>query len=110
MKLSFKSYVRYLRKQRVHIQHIHALTFSGIICFLLGVIILYYQYGFWHAEYVREEKVKKEDTTVLTESPVDAFSQLVKEGSKRFSETMSSFTPFMESETAFDREATTTFK
>jgi hypothetical protein len=111
MKLSFKGYIRYLRRQHVHIQRIHAGFFAGAICAVLASFILYSQYGFWHASYSREEELVKQDLqdkTIRMESPFQSLSRLVEEGKLRFSGVTETLKPFMESEVTFDRNATTT--
>ena len=108
MKLSFKSYIRYLRKQHVHVQRVHATIFAGVVCLLVGSAILYAEYGYWHTTYIRQEEIAQEDSTVLTESPLATLSRLLKEGKERFLGVTSTLKPVLENQGTFDRNATTT--
>lgn len=54
-KFSISHYVKYMKRQSVHIQHVHAIAFAGIITALLTGVILYTDYGFWHETYVAED-------------------------------------------------------
>ena len=109
MKVSLKGYIRYLRKQHMHIQRVHAAVLAGIICFVLGSAILYAQYGFWHTTYVRGEDAveNSKDSTVLTESPFETLSRLIKEGKGRFSGVTDTLKPFTGGQITFDRNGTT---
>lgn len=51
--LSYRAYVRYLRRQRFEVQRMHAFIFAGTITGIIAVCILYYDYGFWHDVYVQ---------------------------------------------------------
>lgn len=83
MKLSLKGYIRYLRRQHVHVQRIHAAVFAGIICALVASAILYSQYGFWHEEFDRSALVTDENRYIGKVSPLERLSQLIGEGKTR---------------------------
>jgi hypothetical protein len=58
MKFVFKNftlhhYVRYMRRQSKHVQHLHAMVFAGMVTSLIAGFILYTDYGFWHETYRR---------------------------------------------------------
>ncbi len=108
MKLSFKAYVRYLRKQKEHVQHVHAIIFAGAITLLLAVAILYIQYGYWHGSYERAEVVQNENETLITETPKETLIRLFGEGKERFNQAISTLSPLEGGEVTFDRSATTT--
>jgi ABC-type lipoprotein release transport system permease subunit len=108
MKLSFKAYIRYLRKQKAHVQHVHAIVFAGTITLALAVTILYVQYGYWHGSYERKEVVETSEETVLTETPKETLVRLFAEGKTRFNDAVSTLSPLEGGEVTFDRNATTT--
>lgn len=106
MNFSYKGYVRYLRKQHVHVQKIHAATFAGIISLTFFAAVLYLEYGYWDVKYERAaeaEKLSKQDSTVLKESPTESLARLIAEGKTRFTEAVSTLEPLRGGGTTFDR-------
>ncbi len=59
---TLKGYIRYMRKQPKHMQHMHAIVFAGSITALIAVIILYTDYGFWHEKYQRSDDLVISET------------------------------------------------
>jgi hypothetical protein len=59
----------WLRKQPRHMQHLYALTAAGSITALIGIAILYFDYGLWQERYDRRETVPV--TTVTPEKTSD---------------------------------------
>ncbi|MDQ5962907.1 MAG: hypothetical protein QG653_714 [Patescibacteria group bacterium] len=111
MKFSLKHYVRYLRKQKEHIQHVHAIIFAGSITACLAVVILYAQYDYWHATYTREDDVViVEEETVAIASPVETLARLFSEGKVRFKEAVNSIEPLTGEGETFDRSVTESSK
>ncbi len=72
--LGLKHYIAFLRKSPKHMQHIYAAIFAGTITAIIGAVILYNDYGFWHERYVLNEKNTIVSTT--TESQVKIASPL----------------------------------
>lgn len=87
MKLSWAGYVRYLRKQSVHVQHMHGLVFAGVITGVLVSFVLYTQYGFFHEQYTREETSLVTATSTIPhtipQSPSGVLESFILEGSAR---------------------------
>ena len=82
-----RHYIAFLRRQPRHMQHVYAAIFAGTITVLLGVIILYYDYGFWRTRYDRNEKILEKDTTdpmVTVLSPSKMIGGFFKEAGTRF--------------------------
>ena len=83
-KLSYKGYVRYLRKQSIHIQQLHAVVFASIITGMTAFLILYYDYGFFHDVYVQKDDTITSDLVEQAPSPTDTFSGFISEAKTRF--------------------------
>ena len=47
-------------------RHVYAAFFSGCITLLLAIIILYFDYGFWHERYSRQEIIETNNSTAHT--------------------------------------------
>lgn len=84
--LSTHHYIVILRRQPAHIQHMYAALFAGTITMLFAVIILYFDYGFWHEKYSRNEigievysATSTDNDTVIVSSPSDMIGNFVKE-------------------------------
>ena len=58
--LTLEHYLRYIKRQNRHIQHVHAFVFAGTITGLIAIFILYTDYGFWHETYI-SAKVQEEN-------------------------------------------------
>lgn len=89
MRWTIQHYIHFLRRQHVHIQHIHALVFAGVITSILAFLVLYFEYGFFHEKYskqqvVFDEKIKEKANEKI-ESPTEMIFNLFKEGKERFS-------------------------
>ena len=69
---NLKSYIRYMRRQPKHMQHMHAIVFAGSITALLAGIILYTNYGFWHERYQRADDLVV--GTTVTNFPAESES------------------------------------
>lgn len=60
MKLRLKDftlthYIKHVRRQSKHVQHVHAFVFAGAITSLIAAFVLYTNYGFWHETYHAED-------------------------------------------------------
>ncbi len=53
MHWTIKKYIKYLRRQHIHIQEMHAFVFAISITAVISFFVLYTQYGFWHPRYDR---------------------------------------------------------
>lgn len=84
-KFSYTNYVRYLRKQGTHIQHIHAFAFAAIITGITAFLILYYDYGLFHDVYVSDEAQKEIDMLAEAPTPGETFTSFWGEVRERFS-------------------------
>jgi len=110
MKFSIKTYIRHVRRQKPHIQQLHAALFAGTITLILALLILYLEYGYWHTSYNRSYHASStnNDETVLTETPSQTIARLWGEGKDRLIGIQSSFHPLTGGGTTFDRSATNT--
>jgi hypothetical protein len=84
-------YIVWLKKQPAHMQHVYAAVFAGSVTVMLAAVILYFDYGFWHEKYNRNESLtesysstntKQEDLTV--QSPSDMIGSFLKEAHNKF--------------------------
>jgi hypothetical protein len=82
-KLSYKGYVRYLRKQSIYMQQLHALVFAATITGVTAFLILYYDYGFFHDVYIQKSASAEEQTADIP-SPMEAFTSFLSEAKGRF--------------------------
>jgi hypothetical protein len=80
---TLKGYIRYMRRQPKHMQHVHAFIFAGAITCIIAGFILYTDYGFWHEKYnINDDLIIKEKTstsTIENESLSEMFSNFWKE-------------------------------
>ena len=79
---TLKYYLRYVRRQSKHVQHIHALVFAGTITGLIAVFILYTDYGCWHETYVADDLLVGEEAKM--ESPSESMADFFREAKERF--------------------------
>lgn len=104
-----KSYLKYIRRQSKHIQHIHAFIFAGSITFVIAAVILYYDYGFWHEHYNRDTDVVAATSTSsdlgLNESPLDALSRFFKEAKNQFNSITSTSGGILEGRESYSKGA-----
>lgn len=82
-------YIVFLKRQPEHMRHIYAILFSGIITLFLGAIILYFDYGFWHERYSRQEAIETENLTtnedqITVQSPTEMMGSFFQEASEKF--------------------------
>ncbi len=87
---SLSNYIAFLRRQPEHIQYVYAAVFAGSITFLIAIVILYVDYGFWHERYIRDKESSSELTVIdsqkakTPESPMKTFSNFLGEARARF--------------------------
>ena len=83
--LDFRHYFVVLKRQPLHMQHIYAAIFAGSITFLLAITILYFDYGFWHERYRRDEVLETDTASqqVAVQSPGDMIGGFLKEAGEK---------------------------
>lgn len=84
--LSIQHYLVVLRRAPVHMQHVYAVFFAGVVTAALASVILYFDYGFWHDTYSRTEIVEKRNTVdqvVVIHSPSEMIEDFFKEASDK---------------------------
>lgn len=93
---SLKRYIRYVKHQNKHIQHIHGFVFAGVITALIAFFILYTDYGFWHETYVAQDAIVAADPTYVAESPAASLSRFWNDARQQFGRIGSSSASFLE--------------
>lgn len=81
-----KHWLAFLRRQPKHMQHVYAVTFSAIITSFFASIILYYDYGFWHERYSRNDAlvpVEQNNESMKTQSPGELMGSFLKEAKEK---------------------------
>lgn len=107
MKLSLRGYIRHVRRQNKHIQHLHAFVFASVITGIVVGFILYYDYGFWHDVYVNTENtavVSEGSLQEEGESPLESFSRLLEEAKLRLGEVGNSGQMLLEGTEVYSNE------
>jgi hypothetical protein len=89
MKINLKNftinrYIRYVKHQNKHIQHIHGFIFAGIITSAIAFVVLYTDYGFWHETYIAEDALNAGGSAYVSESPSQSFSRFWSEAKEQF--------------------------
>lgn len=102
--VSLKHYIRYVKRQNKHVQHIHGFVFAGIITSLIAFVILYTDYGFWHETYVAEDLQIGTDQAAVSESPSQSFSRFWSEAKVEFSNVGSSSVNLLEGKETYTKE------
>lgn len=91
-----KAYIRFMRKQNKHIQHVHAIAFAGIITALITGGILYTDYGFWHETYKATDGLVVGDQIAPDESPIQSLGRFFEVAKDRFKNMGSSTVNYFE--------------
>lgn len=110
MKLHLKNftlryYLRHVRRQNKHIQHIHAFAFSGIITALIAGFILYTDYGFWHETYIREDSLTEPAPSAELQSPGESLGSFLLEAKARFNSIGSAGADLLEGKETYTKES-----
>ncbi len=113
-----KNYIKYIRRQSKHIQHIHAAIFSGALTTLIAVVVLYADYGFWQEKYVRNDTLTTDELTLTAkkeepkiDSPVETLGKFFEEAKVRISGVQLSSVQLLEGKEVYikdEGEASTT--
>lgn len=107
---SLRHYIVVLRRQSLHVQHIAAALFAGGVTLLLGVAILYFEYGFWHDRYdSREQETitvhEEPDPIIEVRSPKDMLTSFAKEAVVRLRDIKVTKPDLLEGKDVYTREA-----
>lgn len=88
-------------------QHVYAATFAGAITALAAATILYFDYGFWHERYSRNEVVEVQtvnDPLVTVQSPGEMIGGFFKEASQKLKAINTSSSSILEGKETYKRE------
>lgn len=100
---TLRYYLRHVRKQNKHIQHVHAIAFAGIITALIAGVILYAEYGFWHETYVAEDALVVTNTNTLDESSGYSWGSFFAEAKERFGNIGTTSASFLEGKETYKK-------
>lgn len=109
MKLKWKNftlehYIRTMRRQSKHVQHMHAFVFAGAITGAIAFFILYTDYGFWHETYVADDLlVEQAEPSFNPESPGESFMRFLREAKEKFGEIGSSSSSLFEGKQVYKK-------
>jgi hypothetical protein len=92
-------YIRHVRRQSKHVQHIHALVFAGVITSTIAGFILYTDYGFWHERYERPPETPAEPVPTS-----QSFGDFWQEAKVKFSQIGSSGADLLEGKEVYKKE------
>ena len=81
---TFKRYIRYVKHQNKHVQHVHGFVFAGLVTALIAFVILYTDYGFWHETYIAEDSRLVADPEYLSESPTEVWGRFWEDARSQF--------------------------
>lgn len=81
---TLKRYIKYVRKQNKHVQHVHGVVFAGAITSVIAAVILYTDYGFWHERYVSEDVLLEQQAAESMKSPGQTMASFWQEAKERF--------------------------
>ena len=105
--LSLRHYLRHVRRQNSHIQHVHAFAFAGIITALIAAFILYTDYGFWHERYqANDGLVVVDDPNTMSfdsAAPASSFGNFWAEAKARFTSIGSSSANLLEGKETYTK-------
>lgn len=101
---TLRHYIRYVKRQNKHVQHIHGFVFAGIITGLIAFVILYTDYGFWHETYIADDSQMAADPAYVSESPSESLGRFWMEAKEQFSHVGSSSANFLEGKETYTKE------
>lgn len=103
--LTLEHYIRHMRRQSKHVQHMHAFVFAGAITGVIGIFILYADYGFWHETYTSDDLVVEQAKDSFDpESPGESMMRFFREAKDRFDTLGSSGASLLEGKETYKRE------
>lgn len=97
---TFRYYIKYMRKQSKHVQHLHAIFFAGLITAAIAFVLMYTEYGFWHETY----RADNLDTSSEEQEESMSFSSFLQEAANRFHSIGSSSSTFLEGKETYTKE------
>lgn len=100
---SIKRYIRYVKHQNKHIQHIHGFIFAGLVTALIAFVILYTDYGFWHETYIAEDSNLIADPAYLSESPTQSWGHFWSDAKEQFGRIGSSSVNLLEGKDTYQK-------
>lgn len=111
--ISLTHWLAFLRRQPKHMQHVYALTISGIITTMIAASILYIDYGFWHERYDERETLVVVDTyepqsQVVPESPMEMLSRFFGEARVQLQNVNTSGKQLLEGKEVYTNTGTST--
>lgn len=94
-------------------QHLYALSFSGVITVLLAISILYFDYGFWHERYSRSEELvpatlEQAKPVTETASPGSMIGGFFREASDRAKAVKANTPRFLEGKETYTKDSAST--
>lgn len=102
--LTLEHYIRRMRRQSKHVQHMHAFVFAGTITGLIAIFILYGDYGFWHETYTSDDLVVEQaQDSFDPESPGESMARFFREAKERFDAIGSSGSSLLEGKETYKR-------
>lgn len=102
---TLKHYLRHVRRQNKHIQHLHAVAFAGIITALIAGFILYTDYGFWHETYRSDDLLVELEEQKEQQLSSRSFSGFLMEAKVRFSAIGSAGADFFEGTESYTKDS-----
>lgn len=102
-KFTLKDYIRFMRRQSKHMQHVHAIAFAGIITALITAIILYTDYGFWHQTYQASDSLMVVDPHAPVPSPSQSIGTFFTEVKDHFKNMGSSTANYLEGKETYTK-------
>lgn len=102
---TLKHYLRHVRRQNKHIQHLHALAFAGIITALIAGVILYADYGFWHETYRSDDLLVEMEEQAAQQSEDKSFGNFLMEAKARFNSIGSAGAGFFEGKESYTKDS-----
>lgn len=102
---TLKHYLRHVRKQSKHIQHLHAIAFAGTITALIAGVILYADYGFWHETYRSDDLLVEMEEQASQQSEGKSFSSFLMEAKVRFNDIGSAGADFFEGTESYTKDS-----
>jgi ABC-type lipoprotein release transport system permease subunit len=101
---SIRHWVSHARRQSRHVQHIYAFVFAGGITALLGVAILYFDYGFWQEKKEAQlDTVKNVDVSSELSSPGEMLTNFFYEAKEKWDGIKASSKTLLESTETYSK-------
>jgi hypothetical protein len=101
---TLRHYIRHVRRQSKHVQHVHAFVFAAFITGSIAALILHTQYGFWRQTYYVEKPATEEQVVFDPESPGRSFADFWQEARTRFGSIGASGSGILEGKEIYKKE------